>query len=50
VEFLHSKFTKKSEISLYPTGFKDFGIFAIPVLSGGQKLPENRDLQKINVK
>jgi len=43
-EFLHSKFTETSEISFYLPGFKAFGIFALPVFSGGQKLPENRDL------
>jgi len=47
---LHSKFTEKSEISFYLTGFKGLGIFAPPVFSGRQKPPENRDLEKINVK
>ena len=38
-EFLHSKFTEKSEISFYLTGFKGLVIFAPPMFSGGQKPP-----------
>ena len=49
-EFLHSKFTETSEISFYLPGFKAFGIFALLVLSRGQKPPEKSIFRKINVK
>jgi len=41
---------KSLEISIYLTGFKVFGIFALPVSPGGQKPPEIREFRKINVK